>query len=217
MALCCFANGSLAREEVAKQVGLGWDDFARGILDETRPGNGGNLLLPYFVPEITPRAAGRRRRAGSASDGFVGGEGAGRGRPGRRRGAGAVDASSRRLDRRGDRHHPGHRRRLEEPGHPAGPGRRLPGRDPAADASRTPRPSAGRCAPRRPSKARPWAELSPGSQLPIRLGSGADPDRRAAVGPVPTTLAARYERIDWQSSRRDSPRQSGRDPNGKKV
>jgi xylulokinase len=55
MALCCFANGSLAREAVAKQVGLGWDDFARGITEKTHPGNGGNLLLPYFVPEITPR------------------------------------------------------------------------------------------------------------------------------------------------------------------
>jgi len=55
MALCCFANGSLAREAVAKRVGLGWDDFARGILEETKPGNAGNMLLPYFVPEITPR------------------------------------------------------------------------------------------------------------------------------------------------------------------
>jgi xylulokinase len=55
MALVCVANGSLAREEVARRAGLGWDDFARAILERTRPGNGGNLLLPFFVPEITPR------------------------------------------------------------------------------------------------------------------------------------------------------------------
>ena len=55
MALCCFANGSLAREEITRRFNLTWDDFARAILERTKPGNGGNLLLPYFVPEITPR------------------------------------------------------------------------------------------------------------------------------------------------------------------
>jgi xylulokinase len=55
MALCCFANGSLAREEIAKKFSLGWDDFAGAIIDRTKPGNDGNMLLPYFVPEITPR------------------------------------------------------------------------------------------------------------------------------------------------------------------
>jgi xylulokinase len=55
MALICFANGSLAREEIARRFNLGWDAFSRAITDETAPGNGGNLLLPYFVPEITPR------------------------------------------------------------------------------------------------------------------------------------------------------------------
>ena len=55
MALACFANGSLAREEIAHRFGLDWDTFADGILTRTRPGNNGNLLLPYFVPEITPR------------------------------------------------------------------------------------------------------------------------------------------------------------------
>jgi len=55
MALACFANGSLAREEIARRFGLDWDEFARAILERTAPGNGGNLLLPYFVPEITPR------------------------------------------------------------------------------------------------------------------------------------------------------------------
>ena len=55
MALACFANGSLAREEIAHRFGLDWDAFADAILTRTRPGNAGNLLLPYFVPEITPR------------------------------------------------------------------------------------------------------------------------------------------------------------------
>ena len=55
MALTCFANGSLAREEIAHRFGLDWDAFANAILIRTRPGNAGNLLLPYFVPEITPR------------------------------------------------------------------------------------------------------------------------------------------------------------------
>jgi xylulokinase len=55
MALCCFSNGSLAREEIARRFKLGWDEFARAILEKTQPGNGGDMLLPYFVPEITPR------------------------------------------------------------------------------------------------------------------------------------------------------------------
>jgi xylulokinase len=55
MALCCFSNGSLAREEITRRFNLTWDDFARAILERTQPGNHGNLLLPYFVPEITPR------------------------------------------------------------------------------------------------------------------------------------------------------------------
>jgi xylulokinase len=54
MSLICFANGSLAREEVATRFGLGWDDFARAIA-ATPPGNSGNLMLPYFVPEMTPK------------------------------------------------------------------------------------------------------------------------------------------------------------------
>jgi len=55
MALVCFANGSLAREEITRRFGLTWDDFARAILTQTKPGNGGNALLPFFTPEITPR------------------------------------------------------------------------------------------------------------------------------------------------------------------
>jgi len=55
MCLICFSNGSLAREEVAKKVGLDWPAFERALLSETEPGNGGDRMLPFFVPEITPR------------------------------------------------------------------------------------------------------------------------------------------------------------------
>jgi len=55
MCLICFANGSLAREEVRRRVGLSWSDFERGILEQTKPGNDGNYMFPYFVPEMTPK------------------------------------------------------------------------------------------------------------------------------------------------------------------
>ncbi len=55
MCLICFANGSLAREEVARRVGLSWPAFERAILSESLPGNEGNSMLPYFVPEMTPK------------------------------------------------------------------------------------------------------------------------------------------------------------------
>ena len=55
MCLICFTNGSLAREEVMKKVGLDYEGFARAILEETQPGNAGNMLLPYFGNETTPR------------------------------------------------------------------------------------------------------------------------------------------------------------------
>jgi len=53
MALVCFKNGSLAREAVKNWYGLNWDDLS-GILLETAPGNQGKIMLPYFLPEITP-------------------------------------------------------------------------------------------------------------------------------------------------------------------
>lgn len=53
MFLVCFKNGSPAREHVKDMHGLGWDEFSR-ILLETPPGNQGKILLPYFLPEITP-------------------------------------------------------------------------------------------------------------------------------------------------------------------
>jgi xylulokinase len=55
MSLICFTNGSLARENVAKRFGLDWGQFTQAILEQTRPGNGGDFLLPFFVPETTPR------------------------------------------------------------------------------------------------------------------------------------------------------------------
>jgi xylulokinase len=54
MSLVCFANGSLAREHVRDECGLGWAEF-EAALASTPPGNDDNLLLPYFAPEMTPR------------------------------------------------------------------------------------------------------------------------------------------------------------------
>jgi xylulokinase len=53
MGLTCFSNGSLARERVQDAYGLSWADFSRA-LDQTPPGNGGRIMLPWFEPEITP-------------------------------------------------------------------------------------------------------------------------------------------------------------------
>ena len=54
MSLICFTNGSLARETVRKAFGASWDFFDREALEQTAPGNGGKLILPYFEPESTP-------------------------------------------------------------------------------------------------------------------------------------------------------------------
>jgi xylulokinase len=53
MLLLCFKNGGLAREEVKNRYRLSWKDFSR-ILLATKPGNDGKIMLPYFLPEITP-------------------------------------------------------------------------------------------------------------------------------------------------------------------
>jgi xylulokinase len=55
MCLICFANGSLAREKVAEKARLSWPAVERAILEETQPGNQGNLMLPFFIPEMTPK------------------------------------------------------------------------------------------------------------------------------------------------------------------
>jgi xylulokinase len=70
MALLCFKNGSLARERIRNEHGLDWEGFARA-LRETRPGNGGALMLPWFEAEITPNvlAPGVRRYGLDPADG----------------------------------------------------------------------------------------------------------------------------------------------------
>lgn len=55
MSLICFKNGSLTRDEVRNRFSLSWDNFSDAILTGTAPGNNGNLMLPYFESEITPR------------------------------------------------------------------------------------------------------------------------------------------------------------------
>jgi len=68
MFLVCFKNGSPARARVKDDYGLGWGDFSR-ILMETPPGNRGRVMLPYFMPEITPLVLdpGARRFGGLAA------------------------------------------------------------------------------------------------------------------------------------------------------
>ena len=54
MAMLCFKNGSLAREDVAKRVcGGDWSTFG-GMLGHTKAGNEGNIGFYYLHPEITP-------------------------------------------------------------------------------------------------------------------------------------------------------------------
>jgi xylulokinase len=53
MSLICFKNGSLTRERVRDLYGLDWDGFSAALLSTT-PGNGGAIMLPWLVPEITP-------------------------------------------------------------------------------------------------------------------------------------------------------------------
>ena len=55
MSLICFRNGSLAREALRDALGLDWSAFDRDGLAKTPAGNDGNLMLPFFGPEITPR------------------------------------------------------------------------------------------------------------------------------------------------------------------
>ena len=54
MSLICFKNGSLARERIRKQFELSWPEFDQDAFELTVTGNNGNLMLPYFTPEITP-------------------------------------------------------------------------------------------------------------------------------------------------------------------
>ena len=54
MSLQCFANGSLAREKVKERFNMDWAGFA-AALSKTVPGNRGDQMLPFFLPEISPR------------------------------------------------------------------------------------------------------------------------------------------------------------------
>ncbi|HEY4104655.1 MAG TPA: FGGY-family carbohydrate kinase, partial [Polyangiaceae bacterium] len=55
MCLICFANGSLAREQLRTKLGLSWPEFEQAILQQSKPGNAQNLMLPFFIPEMTPK------------------------------------------------------------------------------------------------------------------------------------------------------------------
>jgi xylulokinase len=55
MCLICFANGSLAREQLRSKLGLSWPEFERAILEQSKAGNEQNLMLPFFAPEMTPK------------------------------------------------------------------------------------------------------------------------------------------------------------------
>jgi xylulokinase len=69
MGLTCFANGSLARDRVRREHGLDWDGFAAALARV--PAGGGGILLPWFVPEISPlvRQAGARAYGADTADG----------------------------------------------------------------------------------------------------------------------------------------------------
>ena len=53
MSLICFKNGSLAREKVRERFALDFKTFDN-IAYAIPAGNNGNLMLPYYIPEITP-------------------------------------------------------------------------------------------------------------------------------------------------------------------
>jgi xylulokinase len=54
MSLQCFINGSLAREAVKDKFGYDWEPFTAAFA-RTPPGNGGQIMVPFFRPEISPR------------------------------------------------------------------------------------------------------------------------------------------------------------------
>lgn len=54
MSLQCFVNGSLAREEVKNRFDYNWDQFSAAFT-KTSIGNDGNVMVPFFRSEISPR------------------------------------------------------------------------------------------------------------------------------------------------------------------
>ena len=55
MCLICFKNGSLAREIVKDEFDINWEQFDTGSFGTTPAGNDGNMMVPFYFPEITPR------------------------------------------------------------------------------------------------------------------------------------------------------------------
>lgn len=54
MSLQCFVNGSLARESVKDKFGYDWDAFTAAFAN-TPAVNDGQVMVPFFRPEISPR------------------------------------------------------------------------------------------------------------------------------------------------------------------
>ena len=54
MSLQCFLNGSLAREKIKDKFNFNWDEFTNA-LESTPVGSNGNVMLPFFSPEISPK------------------------------------------------------------------------------------------------------------------------------------------------------------------
>lgn len=54
MSLQCFVNGSLAREAVKDEFHYDWDQFTAAF-ERTPTGNDGQVMVPFFRPEISPR------------------------------------------------------------------------------------------------------------------------------------------------------------------
>jgi xylulokinase len=54
MALCCYMNGSLAREAVKEKFNLSWEEFSK-ILEKIDLGSNDKVMLPYFGTEIIPK------------------------------------------------------------------------------------------------------------------------------------------------------------------
>jgi len=55
MCLICFKNGSLAREKVKEEFNLSWREFDVDSFEKTPAANNGNLMIPFYFPEITPK------------------------------------------------------------------------------------------------------------------------------------------------------------------
>lgn len=72
MSLICFKNGSLARDRMREECGADWREFDSSPMLAPVQGESGNLLLPYYVPEITPRILHVGVRA-SGAPGFLAG------------------------------------------------------------------------------------------------------------------------------------------------